>query len=62
MVSGQIDFDAQIHIKSFWFYPGENYFWTELSDDYVTVDNIEFNQNTLTYSASTHTIGPMKFK
>jgi hypothetical protein len=34
----------------------------ESRDDYVTVDYIEFNQNTLSNSAPTHTIGPLKYK
>jgi hypothetical protein len=40
----------------------KNHFGHESRDDYVTVDNIEFNQNTLSNSAPTHTIGPMKYK
>jgi hypothetical protein len=33
----------------------------EFRDDYVTVDNILFNQNTLTRLVPTHSIGPIKY-
>jgi hypothetical protein len=34
----------------------------ESSDDYVTVDNVEFEKNMLSNLAPIHTIGPMKYK
>ena len=58
-----IDNDARVPIKHFFgFILVKNHFGHESRDDYVTVDNIEFNQNTLSNSAPTHTIGPMKYK
>ena len=34
----------------------------ESRDDHVTVNTIGFNQNTLSYLAPTHTIGPIKYE
>jgi hypothetical protein len=47
----------------FYFYSGENpILGHESRDDYVTLDNIKFIQNTLTNLAPTHSTGPIQLK
>ena len=56
-----MDYDAQVD-KKFFLFGWKPISGHESRDEYVTVDNIELSQNTLTNLAPTHLIGPIKIQ